>query len=106
MDRYSRKDMVLEMLKTEPNDVFLNYALGIELEANQLFEEAVKQFLKTLAIQTDYFACYYQLGRVAEKMKNEELALEYYKKGLELATLQKDKKAINEFNEAIWLLED
>ena len=106
MDRYSRKDMVLEMLKTEPNDVFLNYALAVEYEANELLEEAVKQFLKTLEIKNDYFACYYQLGRVTEKLKNEKQALEYYKTGLELAKQKKDQKAINEFNEAVWLLEE
>ena len=94
------------MLKTEPNDVFLNYVLGVEYESVDQLEDASNQFLKTLEIKKDYFACYYQLGRLAEKMKNEKQALEYFKTGLELAKQQKDQKAINEFNEAVWLLED
>lgn len=106
MDKHSRKDQVLEMLKAEPNDVFLNYALGVEFESLGLLDEAVKQFLRTLEIKPDHFACYYQLGRVSEKMKEENKALEFFKKGLELAKQKNDKKAMNEFNEAIWLLEE
>ena len=106
MDKHSRKDQVLEMLKAEPNDVFLNYALAVEFESLGLLEESAKQFLRTLEIKPDNFACYYQLGRVNEKMKHEKRALEYFKKGLEIASEKNDKKAINEFNEAIWLLEE
>jgi tetratricopeptide (TPR) repeat protein len=106
MDSGSRKDTLLDMLTKEPKDVFLNYALAVELYSEQKFVEAKHQFLKTLDLDATYLACYYQLGQTLEKMDKQKDALEYYKKGLELAKQQKNQKAINEINEAIWLLEE
>lgn len=95
------------MLVKEPNDVFLNYALALEHIATGNLAEAEEQFLKTLSIQPDYLPCYYQLGQLYEKYGgNINNALDYYKKGVELAQKQGNKKALGELNEAIWLLED
>lgn len=98
--------MLLSMLEKEPDDVFLNYALAVELVGEQKYEEAEKQFLKTNKLDAEYLPCYYQLGQVAEKINKEKQALEYYNKGVELAKKQNNNKALNELNEAIWLLED
>jgi tetratricopeptide (TPR) repeat protein len=105
MDRLPRIDMLLSMLEKEPEDIFLNYALAVEFVGEKKFEEAEQQFLKTVKINSEYLPCYYQLGQIAEKIKTEKEALEYYKKGLELAQKQNNQKAINELNEAIWMLE-
>ena len=94
------------MLKEEPQDVFLNYALAVEFVGEGKYEEAEKQYLKTLELNKEYLPCYYQLGQAAEKLKKEKEALEYYKRGADLAKKQNNNKALNELNEAIWLLED
>jgi tetratricopeptide (TPR) repeat protein len=106
MERTSRKDRLLDMLEAEPHDVFLNYALGVELFSESKFEEAEQQFLKTLKLNDTYLSCFYQLGQTAEKLNKTEAALEYYIRGLELAKKQNNQKAVNEINEAIWLLEE
>lgn len=106
MDRLSRKDMLLNLLNKEANDVFLNYALALELESLGDLHEAEKQLLKTLEIDKDYLACYYRLGQIAEKIKGPKEAIEYYKKGLELANKQGNRKTASELSEAIFLLED
>ena len=106
MDRLPRINMLLSMLEKEPEDVFLNYALAVEFVGEQKYKEAERQLLKTAKINPEYLPCYYQLGQVAEKIKNEKEALEYYKKGLALAQKQNNQKAVNEINEAIWMLED
>lgn len=102
----SRKDTLIEMLEKEPEDLFLNYALAVEFAGEQKYEEAEQQFLKTIAINSEYLPCYYQLGQVAEKIRTEKEALEYYKKGLVLAQQQNNQKAVNELNEAIWMIEE
>ncbi|HWY10224.1 MAG TPA: tetratricopeptide repeat protein [Bacteroidia bacterium] len=94
------------MLKEEPEDVFLNYALAVEFIGEKKYAEAEHQFLKTVKLNSEYLPCYYQLGQLAEKIKTEKEALEYYKKGLTLAQKQNNQKAINELNEAIWMLEE
>jgi tetratricopeptide (TPR) repeat protein len=97
--------MLAEMLKKEPQDVFLNFALAVEYIGEQRWEEAEKQLLRTLEMDKDYLACYYQLGKVSEKMNKEDKALEYYKSGIPIAKKQNNQNALNELNEAVWLLE-
>jgi tetratricopeptide (TPR) repeat protein len=106
MDRLSRIDMLLELLKAEPDDVFLNYALGVEHMSELNLADAESQFRKVISLQPDYIPAYYQMGKLFEsKLMNPE-ALGFYRQGLELARAKKDNKAVNEFSEAIFMLED
>lgn len=106
MDRLSRINMLLSLLNSEPNDVFTNYALAIEYASENDFAKAEKQFLRVLEIDKNYLPCFYQLGQLKEKTNNIDVALKFYYKGLELAKTQGNNKAVNEINEAIFLLED
>ncbi len=106
MEKLPRKELIFDMLLKEPNDVFLNYALAMEhLSANE-FKEAETQFKKVLSINPEYLPCFYQLGQVNEKLGNNEIALQYYKQGVDFAKSQNNTKALGELNEAIWMLED
>jgi tetratricopeptide (TPR) repeat protein len=106
MDRQSRLDMLLELLSIEPDDLFLNYALGVEYQSGLRLADAEKHFKKSLQINPDYVPAFYQLGKLFEsQLKNEE-ALIWFKSGLEKAKIQKNNKAVNEFGEAIFMLED
>jgi tetratricopeptide (TPR) repeat protein len=106
MDRLSRIDMLVELLKKEPNDIFLIYALGIEYVAELNLDEAETHFKRTLEINPDYVPSYYQLGKLFEsQLKNEE-ALHYFRTGLEKAKEQKNNRSVNEFKEAIFMLEE
>ena len=106
MEKLPRKELIFDMLVKEPNDVFLNYALAMEHLSTSEFKEADVQLKKVLSIKVDYLPCYYQLGQVNEKLGNTNIALAYYKQGIEIATSQKNTKALGELNEAIWMLED
>lgn len=106
MSQLSRKEQILNMLVSEPNDVFLNYALAMEFVSSNELKEADEQLKKVLSIKTDYLPCFYQLGQVNEKLNNNDIALTYYKQGVDLAKSQNNHKALGELNEAIWMLED
>lgn len=98
--------MLLQMLEKEPDDIFLNYALGVEYVSDLSLQQAEAAFTKVLKIKPDYIPAYYQIGKLFEsQLKNEE-ALKYFRKGLEFAKAEKNNKAINEFGEAIFMLED
>lgn len=98
---------MLDLLKQEPKDLFLNYALGMEYAANpQTISKAEEQFKTVLSLDENYIAAYYQLGKLFEAQQNISEALVYFKLGLEKAKIKKDNKAINEFGEAIFMLED
>ncbi|MBS1651104.1 MAG: tetratricopeptide repeat protein [Bacteroidetes bacterium] len=94
------------MLETEPSDLFLNYALGIEYFSNQNFNLALEFFDKVLLLNSDYLPVYYQLGKIHEELRDNNKALYFYKSGATLAKIKKDNKALNEFNEAVFLLEE
>ena len=106
MEKLPRKEQILNMLVSEPNDVFLNYALAMEFVSANELNEADKQLKKVLSIKPDYLPCFYQLGQLNEKLDNNEVALHYYKQGVDLAKSQNNNKALGELNEAIWMLED
>ena len=106
MEKLPRKELIFDMLVKEPNDVFLNYALAMEHLSTSNFIEAENQFKKVLTIKPDYLPCFYQLGQVNEKLGNNDIAITFYKQGIDLAKLQNNTKALGELNEAIWMLED
>lgn len=106
MTSEQRIQSLAEMLKLEPNDLFLNYSLGIELVAINKLTEAETQYKKVLDFNKDYLAVYYQLGKLYEAKDSINEALAIYRLGLEKAKSQKNNKAINEINEAIFLIED
>ena len=101
----NRKNQLLSMLENEPEDVFLNYALAMELLSENNFEKAKQQLEKVLQLNKDYLPCYYQLGQVFEKLALNDEAILTYTNGLELAQKQQNTKAMGELKEAIWLLE-
>jgi lipopolysaccharide biosynthesis regulator YciM len=105
MDKFNRIEALLEMLQTEPGDIFLNYSLAIEYAAAGTLDLAEDQFLKVLDFKEDYVPAYYQLGKLYEQKQDMEKALDYYNKGLGFAKAQKNTKAVNEFGEAIFMLE-
>lgn len=101
----SRRKIIQKQLISEPEDVFLNYALGLEFFSEKNFVEAKKQFEKTLSIDKNYLGAYYQLGKTFEALEKIEEALKTFKDGLFSSINQKNFKAKNEFEEAIFLLE-
>ncbi|MDI1353662.1 MAG: tetratricopeptide repeat protein [bacterium] len=107
MERVTRINMLIDMLKKESEDEFLNYALALEYATDlNSAGEAEHLFKKVIHKNEDYIAAYYQLGKLLESTLRKNEALDAYKRGLDKATLKKDHKAINELGEAIFLLED
>jgi lipopolysaccharide biosynthesis regulator YciM len=106
VSRSERIASILAQLQTEPEDVFLNYALGLEYSAVPAeFEKAVGQFEKVLAIDAAYVPAHYHLGKLFETNGDVPKAIANYRAGLELARRKKDQKSASEFEEAIFLLE-
>jgi len=106
MDRLNRIDMLLAMLEKEPDDIFLNYALGTEYVGELDVIQAEFQFKKVLQMEPNYIAAYYQLGKLFESQLKNADALHFFKLGLEKAKEAKNNKAVNEFGEAIFMLEE
>jgi len=107
MERLARIEMLKNMLDKEPEDVFLNYALGLEYITDlRQASLAETQFKKVMKLDPDYVPAYYHLGKLFESITDKKQALSLYKEGLKLAEKKKDLKAAGELKESIFLLED
>jgi predicted Zn-dependent protease len=106
MDASDRLTLISNMLKKEPEDSFLNYALAMEYLAVNDTGNAIRQLEALKKRDPDYLGTYYQLGKLYEGMEQNEKAIEAYKAGIEKAKQQNNNKAHGELNEALWLLED
>jgi tetratricopeptide (TPR) repeat protein len=94
------------LLTKEPDDAFLQHALALEYFSLQNYVEAKQIFFKLLQKNPDYLPSYYQLGQTLEKLGERENAAEIYRKGMDVAALQRKLKTRSELEQALWLLED
>ncbi len=106
MQTTDRLLQIEEMLKKEPEDSFLNYALAMEYKATGNIKVAIEILEKLLKINPGYLGTYYQLGQLLELESRQEQAKVVYKEGIKLATAQRNTKTLGELNEALWMLED
>lgn len=102
----SRLSQIQEMLKSEPNDSFLNYALALEYAKENDVNKAIELIENLLLKDENYLGAYYQLGKYYEQIQNLPKATSTYNKGVIIAQKTKNNKAVGELNEALWMLED
>jgi len=97
---------IQEMLKNDPNDSFLNYALALEHAKVGDINKAIELIEQLLSRDENYLGAYYQLGNYYEQVDKLQMAVTTYKKGISIAELQKNKKTAGELNEALFMLEE
>jgi Tfp pilus assembly protein PilF len=97
MDRINK---LREYLTASPADSFLKHALGLEYikigndeEARQLFEDILERDPK-------YIGTYYHLAKLLERNDKNELAIEWYEKGMAAAKEGGDQHSYNELQAA------
>lgn len=102
----SRIDQLLELLKSEPDDSFLNYALALEyikLEEREKARNIIETILKR---DENYLGAYYQLGQLYEQLQQLEKARVTYTKGIAIAQRQRNTKTAGELSTALLLIEE
>jgi tetratricopeptide (TPR) repeat protein len=96
-----RIETVREMLKDDPNDPFLHYALGLELVKKQNYQEAISAFQTVIQLNETYVAAYYQIAIIFIHLDIVDVARTYVNKGIEQALLKKDFKSKGELEELL-----
>lgn len=93
------------LLKDQPNDSFILFAMAKEYEkANQL-EKAKETYLDILRYDSAYIGVYYHLGKLQEALDLSSQALETYSKGIDLAKKNSDQHSLAELQNAKMNLE-
>lgn len=101
----SRLGQIEIMLKSEPDDSFLNYALALEYGKLNNVKKAIEIIEKLLINDENYLGAYYQLGKYYEQAQNYERAKSTFTKGMSIAKKQNNNKAIGELFQALIMLE-
>jgi tetratricopeptide (TPR) repeat protein len=105
MNMNKRMEELVKMLREDPQDAFLNYALAMEYVAADKQDQAIQQLEHLRMLHPDYLGTYYQLGQLYEKQQQKNKAMEMYEKGMELAKKQKNTKTWGELNTAYELMD-
>ena len=94
----SRLEVLIELLKNEPNDTFTLYAIALEYISLKEYENAIKYLSVVIEQDENYIAAYQQLGYVFSTINKKEEATKTYQRGLEIANIIGDKHAANTFS--------
>lgn len=92
----SRREKLSKMLETEPRDVFLNYALAMELLKDGPAEQAVAQFDRVIALDENYVAAYLQKAQALMRVQRIDEAKASLKSGIVAAKAVGDRHAEEE----------
>jgi len=92
----SRLEKLLEFLKNEPNDEFLQYALATEYLRLNDAPKALEYYEKLVNEHPDYVGTYYHLGKLYEALDRKDDAIKIYEQGMETAQRKRDNHAFSE----------
>lgn len=97
MERIKR---IKEFLKASPGDNFLQHALALEYIKQQDDITARSIFEEILTRDPNYTGSYYHLAKLLERLNLQNLAMEWYQKGMQRAKLAGDNHTYNELRAA------
>jgi len=97
----SRIETLKNILRNNPLDSFAKYALGLEYVSMKMYNEAKEIFDELIVTDPNYYATYYQLGKVEEALGEESAAKKIYEKGIFVTTSQSETHAREELQHAL-----
>lgn len=101
MNNPERIELLKSYILDDPSDAFSKYALALEYIKSGSDENA-EQLMRSLNVeQPDYLPNYYHFGKLLERKKQNEEAIEIYQKGLNLAKTVNDHHTYNELRNAL-----
>ena len=96
----TRLTKLLAFLTAEPNDPFILYALATEYNSLNDSEQAFYYYHKLLDEHPSYVGTYYHVGKLYEKARQTEKAVELYQLGMKNARAKGDMHAFSELQRA------
>src|ERR1700761_7413419 len=96
----SRLEKLLEFLKNEPNDEFLQYALATEYLRLDDKQTALNYYEGLVANHPNYVGTYYHLGKLYEALNRKDDAIATYESGMKVARAARDNHAHAELQAA------
>jgi hypothetical protein len=101
----SRLEKIREMLQREPRDVFLRYALAMELDSAGQHDQSLQAYQDLMREQPPHVPAYFRAGQLLIRMGDPELAKSTLRAGIAHAVANGDPHAAGEMNELLQSLD-
>lgn len=95
-----RIERLKAFLQDSPNDSFLRHALALEYIKIGNEADARQMFESNLVTDEKYVATYYHLGKLLERIGEQQEAISIYEKGMQVAKAAGDMHSYNELQAA------
>ena len=92
----ARIDQLKSMLKADPEDSFVQFAVAMEYKKMGDLDQAIDTFDALKSRDPDYVGLYFHLGKCHEECESFEKALEVYQEGINIANKLNDLHARSE----------
>ena len=102
----SRIEQLTSLLAAEPDDVFLHFALAMELAKVGRTDEALSYFSRVNELDPDYTAAYVQKARILTEMKQPDAARQTITAGIEAARRTAESHTAEKLHEMLQGLGD
>ncbi len=99
-------EQLKDFLKVNANDSFLQHALALEHVKAGNEQDAKGLFENILNNEPGYVGSYYHLGKLLERINDNQTATAVYQTGMKEAKLAKDNHSYNELQAALEDLEE
>lgn len=96
----NRIEKLKQYLAAQPNDSFLQHALALEYIKLGDESGARALFENVIAHDPAYVGTYYHLAKLLERAGETQMALNVYRKGMEMAKAAGDRHALSELQMA------
>ena len=97
------REQLEKLLAADPDDVFLNFGLAMELAKQEPAEAALQQFDKVISLDADYATAYYHKARLLLDQRRTDEARQALTAGLEAARRTGDTHAEAKMRELLGL---
>ena len=94
-----RIEQIREMLADDPTDIFLRYALAMELGKEDDYSEALNIYEQLTKEQPPYVPAFFMAGQLLARNEKYSAARDYLRDGIEQARAQNDLHAAGEMSE-------
>jgi len=97
----SRLEQLGKLLERDPDDVFLNFGLAMELRAAGDVDAALRQFDRALEIDPNYLAAYMRKGETLTNARRFDEARAVLERGADLARRQGEMHMLENITEML-----
>lgn len=97
----SRRDKIEQMLLKEPDDVFLNFSLAMELAKAGGTEPALQRFDRVIELNGNYTAAYYHKGNALIGLGRSDDARQVLSAGVDACSRTGDTHALSEMTDLL-----